>query len=205
MEAREIFLTRHAAVHSRQMSPEGWWKVEDTVRSDLAVDELRRRPTPDHNSVAWLVWHMARCEDVAVNTAVRGVPEVLDRDGWPGELGIASRHIGTGATSEEVSTISETINLDALHAYRIAVGRETRHWLSEVDFSTLDTVVTEMDARRAAERGAFGEHGGWVEEHWAAHGSSRSNFLFWLAIEHNWFHLGEMWVIHSLLLQQLHS
>jgi hypothetical protein len=199
MEAHQIFLTRHAGVHSKMVDPEGWWKVEDTVWLDVAEEELRRRPTPDHNSIAWLVWHMARCEDVAVNTVLRGVPEVLDRDGWLAKLGIASRHIGTGATPAEVTTISQTIGLDALRAYRAAVGRETRQWVSTVDFSTLNAVVSAMDARRAAERGAFGDHGAWVEEHWAARGCRRSDFLFWLAIEHNWFHAGEIWVIRNLL------
>jgi hypothetical protein len=201
MDGREIFLTRHAGIHSRLVSPEGWWKVEDTVWSDLPSDALRRRPTPDHNTIAWLVWHMARCEDVAINTTLRDVPEVLDRDGWLAELGIASRHIGTGATPEEVASISQMIDLEALRAYRAAVGRETRQWVSEVDLITLDGVVTAMDARRAAERGAFGEHAAWVEEHWAARSCRRGDFLFWLAIEHNWFHLGEIWVIHNLLPQ----
>ncbi len=52
MDAREIFLARHACVHSDRVDPEGWWKEEDTIWSDLSEDELRRRPTPDHNSIA---------------------------------------------------------------------------------------------------------------------------------------------------------
>ena len=199
MEAREIFLARHSCVHSRMVDPEGWWKEEDTIWSDVAEEELRSRPTTEHNSIAWLVWHMARCEDVAVNTVLCGAQEVLDRDSWLAELGITARHIGTGATSGEVTSISQAICLDALRAYRAAVGRETRHWASTVDFSTLSGVISATDARRAAERGAFGEHAAWVEQHWAARGWRRSDFLFWLAIEHTWLHIGEIGVIRGLL------
>jgi DinB superfamily len=199
MDARQIFLARHSCVHSKMVDPEGWWKEEDTIWSDVTEEELRSRPTMAHNSIAWLVWHMARCEDVAVNTVLRGAQEVLDRDGWLAELGISSRHIGTSATSGEVTNISHTVGLDALRAYRAAVGRETRRWASTVDFSALSGVVSALDARRAAERHAFGEHAAWVEEHWAARGWRRSDFLFWLAIEHNWFHIGEIWVIRGLL------
>ena len=199
MDAREIFLARHACVHSAMMDPEGGWKEEDTIWSGLAEHELRRRPTPDHNSIVWLVWHMARCEDAAVNTVLRATEEVLDRDAWPAELGITSRHIGTGATSAEVTSISQTIDLDALRAYRAAVGRETRRWAAALDFGTLSEAVSATDARRAAERGSFGEHAAWVEERWGCGGWQRGDFLFWLAIEHNWFHIGEIWVIRGLL------
>src|SRR5262245_64927053 len=106
MEARQIFLERHACVHSGKMHSEGWWKEEDTIWSDLTDKELRGRPTPKHNSIAWLVWHMARCEDVAVNTVLRGTEEILDCDAWLARLGIDSRHIGTGATPAEVTYIS---------------------------------------------------------------------------------------------------
>ena len=199
MDAREIFLARHTCVHSAMMNPEGGWKEEDTIWAGLAEHELRRRPTPDHNSIVWLVWHMARCEDVAVNTALRATEEVLDRDAWLAQLGITSRHIGTGAPSEEVTSISQTINLEALRAYRAAVGRETRRWAATLDFDTLDTAVSAADARRAAAQGDFGEHAAWVEEHWACNEWRRIDFLFWLAIEHNWFHIGEIGVIRGLL------
>lgn len=36
MDARQIFLDRHAAVHARAMKADGWWKEEDTIWADLA-------------------------------------------------------------------------------------------------------------------------------------------------------------------------
>ncbi len=159
MDAREIFLARHASVHSAKMEPDGWWKEEDTIWTDLTEDELRRRPTPDHNTMAWLVWHMARCEDAAVNAVLRGTSEVLDRGGWLPELGITSRHIGTGATFEEVNEISQMICLDALRAYRAAVGRETHAWVEILDFRMLNGTISAVDARCAANKSDFGEHG----------------------------------------------
>jgi hypothetical protein len=196
MDARQLFLARHAGVHSRN---EGWWKLEDMVWSELPTDALRRRPTPEFNSIAWLVWHMARCEDVAVNTVLRGTQEVLDRDAWLAKLHIDSRHIGTGATPDEVEALSRMIDLDALRAYRAAVWCETRGWAAALDFETLNGTISPLDARRAADLGAFGEHGAWVEPFWATSEWSRAEFLFWLAIEHNWLHLGEIWVIRGLL------
>ena len=199
MDARQIFLERHAAVHSAAMHADGWWKEEDTIYSDLTEEQLRCRPTPQHNSIAWLLWHMARCEDVAVNTVLRGGDEVLDSDEWLPKLGITSRHIGTGATFAEVDEISQTVDLDALRAYRAAVGRASRGWVSTLDFDTLGKVVSVEEAQRAIDKADFGEQGAWVGPYWGKVSWTHATFLFWLAIEHNWFHIGETWVIRGLL------
>ena len=199
MDARQIFLERHACVHSKAMHTQGSWKEEDTICSDLTEREFRLRPTADHNSVAWLIWHMARCEDVAINTVLRGSHEILDRDHWLAQMGIPSRHIGTGAPMTEVDEISRSINLNTLRAYRAAVGQETRVWVSDLDFSNLNKLISVAEARRATDKGDLGENAAWVEEHWSGQGWTRSSFLFWLAIEHNWFHIGEIWGIRNLL------
>jgi len=199
MDARQIFLDRHASVHGRAMHTAGWWKEEDTVWADLTDSQRRCRPTPEHNSLAWVLWHMARCEDVAVNTVLRGAEEVLDRAAWLNQLGISSRHIGTGATSIEVDVISQAIDLTVLRAYRAAVGRETQAWVSTLDFNTLDRLITQTEAQRAIAKDDFGENGAWVGPYWGKLTWTHATFLFWLAIEHNWYHIGEIWVIRSLL------
>jgi hypothetical protein len=204
MKARQIFLDRHAAVHSRAMHPDGWWKEEDTVWANLTDNQLRSRPTLAHNSIIWVLWHMARGEDVAVNATLRGVDEVLDQDEWLPKLGIDARHIGTGATKTEVDSISQTINLVALRAYRAAVGRATRLWASTLDFDTLDKLVAADEAQHAITKGDFGEQGAWVGPYWGKVVWTHVSFLFWLAIEHNWYHIGEIWVLRSLLNQSGH-
>ena len=35
--------------------------------------------------------------------------------------------------------------------------------------------------------------------YWANVPWTHATFLFWLAIEHNWYHIGEIWVIRGLL------
>ena len=200
MDARQIFLERHAALHGAAMNGDGWWKAA-AIYGDLADEQVRQRPTPDHNSIVWLLWHMARCEDVAVNTLLRGGEEVLDRDNWLSKLGITSRHIGTGASFAEVDAISQTIDLAALRAYWVAVGQETQAWASTLDFATLGKLVTAEEVQRVLGKGDLGEDAAWVGPFWVNSAWSCATFLFWLASEHNWFHLGETWVIRGMLAQ----
>lgn len=200
MDARQIFLERHAALHGAAMNGDGWWKAAG-IYADLPDTQARRCPTPEHNSIAWLVWHMARCEDVAVNTLLRGCDEVLDRDDWLAKLGITSRHIGTGATVAEVEAISQTIDLATLRAYWVAVGQETQAWAATLDFDTLGKLVTDTEVQRAIDKGDLGEQAAWVGPFWVSSAWTYATFLFWLAIEHNWFHLGETWVIRGMVNQ----
>lgn len=198
--ARQAFLDRHAAVHSLAIPYPGKW-----VWSGLTAEQLRCRPTPQHNSMAWLVWHIARREDVAVNAVLRGAEEVLDCDQWTRRLRVASRHIGTDATTGEVDAISRTIDLEALLAYRAAVGVETRTWAAVLDFAELNKQVTPEAAHRAAAKCDLAEAAGWVESYWGNLEWTGSSFLAWLAVEHSWFHLGEMGVIRNLLLRARHE
>ena len=58
---------------------------------DLTSDEMARRVLPGVNPLGFIVWHMARSQDWAINTAIRNVPEVITRvDSWWGR-GVAPR------------------------------------------------------------------------------------------------------------------
>ncbi len=202
MDARTLLLDHQRWVHSTSVTPSGWeWKMEDSVCAGLTDAQLRCCPQDNLNSIAWLLWHMARCEDVAVNTVLRGEQEVLDRDNWLLQVGSGTRHIGTEDTSEEVRKLSARVDLTALRAYRAAVGHETRGWLSALDFTTLEGVVTLDDVERARKRGAVSERATWVLEYWERN-VARTTLLSWLAVGHNYFHMGEARVIRGLLLDQ---
>jgi hypothetical protein len=187
MDARELFLRDHARVHSAAVFPHGRPLLEDFVCTGLTDDQLRSAPA-GHSSIAWLLWHLARNEDVAVNTVLRGVPEVLDRDGWPGRLGVDLQAQGTGMTDQEVQGFSTRVDVAALRAYRAAVGRETRTWVEALDFATLDAPL-DVPGRLAAAPRTFGPRATRLASVWAQ--QSRDWFLTWLAVGHSYFHLGE--------------
>jgi hypothetical protein len=195
VDARQLFLNNHARAHSSAIPGGG---MEDGLCEGLSHKQLRQCPDNRFNSLAWLLWHLARTEDVAVNSVLRDVEEVFDRDDWLERLGVTTRHIGTGDTKEEVRQLSERLDLTALRLYRVAVGQETQSWAAELDFGTLEALVTPEDVRRAQERGAFGEHLmgeflGW----WS--GSPRGSLLSWATVGHNLFHMGEAFAVRKML------
>ena len=54
------------------------------VGDDLTPDELTTRVLPHTNLLAFDLWHVARAQDWALQTLVRGVPEVIDDPRWQG-------------------------------------------------------------------------------------------------------------------------
>jgi hypothetical protein len=201
MDARQLFLMNHAHTHALIGLPGVTTGREQRLYEGLSDADLRSCPFDRHNSIAWLLWHMARCEDVMVNTVLRNEPEVVD-NGWFNRLGVETRHIGTGDTMEEVNTFSHRSTVAALRRYRAAVAQATRDWVEVVDFNSLDGVLKRAAAERAAERGAFGPRADWVRVRWGDETGSQIFWLCWLGFGrfgHNHSHLGEGSVTRGLI------
>ena len=116
---------------------------------------MRVRPREDLNSLAWIVWYIARTEDIVVNPILAGRSQVLD-EGWAGRLGVARRDLGTGMKSPEVTELTRQIDLSALREYRDAVGRRTREIVTSLRPEDWDGEVPAAAVQRAAAEGAFG-------------------------------------------------
>jgi hypothetical protein len=83
MDALKLLLDNHAWVHSRPVTPDGMRSIEDELCEGLTEQQLRQCPRHTHNSIAWLLWHMARYEDVAVNSVLRGLQKFwIETTGW---------------------------------------------------------------------------------------------------------------------------
>jgi hypothetical protein len=193
MNAADFFLEQHGRLHAADLGdPRSMW---ERMAGGLADDLMRRRP-PGMNSLAWLLWHTARTEDVVVNLVVTAGRQVFD-EGWATRLGVARVDIGTGMDDAEVTDLTGRVDLAAARAYRTAVGRRTRAIVAALPAPAWSEIVTPADVARATAAGAFGPNAGWVEKVWA--GVSRANRLGGTAIAHNAMHLGEIVVIRGQL------
>jgi hypothetical protein len=188
VDTMAFFRARYDDLHGR---------FTDDVVSGLTENQVRCRPHPGVNTITWLLWHIARAEDIGVNRFVVDGPEVFDAEGWRERLGVSRRDLGTGMDDVEVDELSAQVDVTALRAYWDAVGRRTPAVLKSVTPDALDAVVTEQLARRVGiEEGALGERGRWVAEYWT--GRSRGWFLGQLALVHSYGHIYEARVVRGL-------
>jgi len=193
MNAGDFFLVQHGRLHAAGVADPG--SMWDRIFGGLDDAQMRARPA-GMNSLAWLLWHTARTEDVVVNLVVTAGHQVFD-DGWSKRLGIGRVDIGTGMTEAEVTDFSRRVDLVAARAYRNAVGKRTREVVAKLRVGAWDELVTPADVHRAVAAGAFGPHAAWVEKLWQ--GVTRANRLGATGIAHNAMHLGEAVAIRGQL------
>lgn len=192
MTALDLFLALHARFHGASVAGGAY---ADQVLGDLTDDQMRVRPAQRLNSPAWLLWHIARTEDVVVNVVVVDGRQVFD-DGWADRLGVTRRDIGTGMTEDEVEVMGRRLDVVAARAYRDAVGRRTREVAGALAPAAWDEALAAADVARAAAQGAFGPTAGWVPPLWQA--QTRGLRLATAAVTHNAQHLAEALTVRSM-------
>src|SRR2546426_12048782 len=104
MHVRDLFLNQHSAMHSAAVGGNKMSMAERTF-GGLTDEQMRVRPREDLNSLAWLMWHISRAEDVFANLLISGRDQVLDGS-WSARLKIARPDFGIGMTKPEVSELS---------------------------------------------------------------------------------------------------
>ena len=158
MDARDLFLQQHAAVHSVAVGGNKM-SMADRTFAGLSDAQMRVRPREDLNSLAWLMFHIARAEDVFLNALLAGRPHVFD-DAWSKRLGITRRDFGFGMTTAEVSDLTQQVDIGALREYRDAVGLRTRDivggfkpqdWQGAIEAPAVEHAAADGSLGRAAE------------------------------------------------------
>ncbi len=188
MDAVGFFLLRYADLHRLLI---------DDLLKGLSESQLRRRAHPGVNTIAWLLWHTARVEDVGVNRFLVDGAQVLD-EGWRDRMAIPRRDVGTGMSDAEVDDLSGRIDLGELRGYWDAVTARTLGVAERVRGSDLDAVVpAERVKRVAVDEGAVAPGAEWLTEFWAG-GRTRGWILSQLPLLHAYGHWCEARVAKGL-------
>jgi uncharacterized damage-inducible protein DinB len=182
------YLERHNTVHNSMRK----------LIEPLSEQQMRSRPHESVNSIAWIFWHVARAEDIALNRLASDGSQVFDDEGWAIRLHVPLRHFGVDMTKAEVSTLSEQIDLAALRAYWDAVGKRTLQVIDALDGTALSLVVSpEYIHKLVYDEGVGGTAAEFVQSVWRDR--TRGNYLMYLGLTHAFTHFGEAGAIRSLL------
>lgn len=196
MTALEFFLSQHTRLHSAKVGQAEGGSFADRVFGGLTDEQMRLRPARGVNSLAWLLWHLARAEDAVVNVVVGAREQVLNAEDWPRRLGVARRDIGTAMTDTEVGELGARLDVAAARAYRDAVGRRTQEVVKALAPARWSEILSAVDTDRAVAGGAFGPGAEWVPKMYQ--GRTRGGMLGANAIAHNAMHLGEAISVRGL-------
>ena len=181
MDAIDLWLLRYESVHSF---------VADDLVADLTEAQVRGRPMPGVNPVAWLIWHAMRIEDVCVNRFILDRPQVLD-GGWLERLRVGRRDVGTGMDDAQVAALCERVDIGELRGYCRAVTRATLDAVPVLRGMELEaTVPADRVEHVSTVEGAVDPGASWLTEFWAG-GRSRGWILFQTSLLHVYGHYFE--------------
>ena len=166
-QAIDLFIQQHAEVHSAAMSSLGSLSFEDKVIFDMDDLQIREIPNQIEHSIAWILWHLARIEDVAMNMLVAGETQVLYRDDWVRKMNVTVLHTGNSMTKKDVVDLSSVIDVDALRNYRVAVGRRTEEIVKELEPGVLKQKVATSRLELLIQEGAVVEKARGLIDYWS--------------------------------------
>jgi hypothetical protein len=187
--AIELFQAQHAMVHSAALALPGLWSFADEIWQGLDGAAARCIPPAGEHSIAWLFWHITRIEDVTMNVLVAGRSQLLFQDGWLARLKVTDRHTGNAMSSQAVAELSVALDLEALRAYRLAVGRQTRQIVVGLPPEAINHKVDPRRLQRLMDEGAVVEAARGLIDYWG--GLSIAGLLLMPPTRHNFVHLNE--------------
>jgi hypothetical protein len=119
-------------------------RIPDIARravDGLSTEGLAYRPDADANSIAWLLWHLARVQDHHVSQ-LAGRSQAYLEQGWAGRLGLEPDpdDIGYGHTPAQVGAVRFDRS-DEVLAYLDAVQARTLEYVRGADEDELGRIV----------------------------------------------------------------
>jgi hypothetical protein len=108
--------------------------------ADLSDSEWVSRAAPGANLLGFIVWHTARQQDNAIQTLVRGVPEVIWDQRWKGRGGLTTPGTGAGFSPAEADQVAHTTRRSDALEYADAILAAHLTWLHQLAETDLDAI-----------------------------------------------------------------
>ncbi len=176
-------------VHSAKISKPRLCSFEDEILDDLTEEQFRCIPPGGEHSIAWILFHLARIEDITMNMLVAGTPQLFVQEGWAEKLRVTILHSANEMDDASVAVLSAQIDLDALRAYRLAVGRRTREIVRKIKPEELKQKADPSRSQRIMDEGALLPEAIEILKYWSKR--TIAGLLLMPPTRHNFLHLNE--------------
>lgn len=188
-QAVELFLRHHAGVHAAAATGAEGPTLADEALYGLKDEDFRRVPPKVEHSVAWLLWHTTRCEDITMNLLIAGTPQVLNC-GWAETVRSTTPSTGNSMNEAELDAFNAAVVISALLEYRAAVAQRTREIVQALCPGDFNRKVAPERLQQASDEGAVAPSDGWLLKYWG--GRTTAGLLLMPATRHHLMHLNEI-------------
>ena len=185
----DLFLDQHAMVHSSDVSKSAAWSFEDEVLNDMTEDGIRCMPLNGEHSIAWILFHIARIEDITMNMLVAGTPQLFLQGGWARRMNVSIVHSANKMDDTSVARLSAQVDVLALRTYRQAVGCRTREIVGKLNPAELKQKVQAPRLQQVIDEGALLPDAIEILNYWSKR--TIAGLLLMPPTRHNFLHLNE--------------
>ena len=167
-EAINIFLDIHKQLHPTNIKDREENET-DRLFGDLEPREYAIMPGKDDETIAWVVWHIARIEDLTMGILAARGNQLFDED-WSRRINSPIKDTGNALTDEEIMAFSKQVNCKELLNYRSAVGERTREIVSRFTYEDMIRDVNQADLMKIKVEGGVTSQkdSEWLLEFWGS-------------------------------------
>lgn len=164
--AKNLFLDIHAGLHLSAVSGVEHNEV-DALTEDLTPEEFAVMPTAKDETIAWVLWHIARIEDLTMNVLVARREQIFDAR-WQERLKAPIVDTGNALTDDEIMVLSHSIDTEELLRYRNQVGIRTREVVRGLNAADMKRKTDPEDIRKILDLGGVTEQeeSVWLLDFW---------------------------------------
>lgn len=188
-EAIALFLDQHAMVHSGKLTGSPLWSFEDDLFQDTTEAQVRCVQGSAGHSIARILFHLARIEDITMNLLVAGTAQVFTSHGWAARVKTDIFHSGNAMAHPDIAALSARIDIRALRLYRQAVGRRTRQIVRKLKPQDYNLKLDPRRIQDVMEQGALPPEAIGILGYWSRR--TVSGLLLMPPTRHNFLHLNE--------------
>lgn len=165
-QAKALFLEIHSKLHLSEISNTEKNEVDKLIY-DLNRNEYAIMPTSKDETIAWVLWHIARIEDLTVNVLVAQKEQIFNEQ-WKERLNVFITDTGNTLSDNEIMNLSKSINIDELLCYRNEVVKNTREVVKKLKSEDMKRKVSPIDLERILVTGGVTKHGDsiWLLDFW---------------------------------------
>lgn len=150
-QAKDLFMEIHGKVHRSEISS-GISNEVDNLLNDLEVNEYAIMPTSKDETITWVLWHVARIEDLTMNILVDDGQQIFN-DEWKERMNVPIIDTGNALSDDEIMELSKRINTKELLNYRNEVGARTREIVTRLSADDMKRKVTKQGVERIFKEG----------------------------------------------------
>lgn len=165
--SKELFLKIHGKLHLSVLSGQERNEVDELLE-DLKEDEYAIMPTAKDETIAWVIWHISRIEDLTMNILVQGGKQVFDED-WRIRMNSPVSDTGNALSDAEIIQLSRSLCKKELLRYRNEVGRKSREIIQTLSADDIRRKIPSQRINRILKEGGVTNHKDsiWLLDFWA--------------------------------------